>query len=121
MAGMGQTKSHPVRLAVLMLLGAIFGLLFIAMLLMAKIHGYDHGYGETPRCDLVGALVGAVSGLLVELALRIRFRRPRFTLRDLLVFLSLSCGLMALGRWCWTILGAPWLTFWEMCRRIFFD
>jgi type III secretory pathway component EscS len=76
----------------LMLVGALLGWAVLGEMFLSRFHGYDHGMGfaETERCCFAGAVVGAFTGLLTELAMRvIKDRTRRYSVRDLIVFVTL--------------------------------
>ena len=105
MGGMG-TRSHPIRIAVLMLLGAYVGSSGLSVaLLLPTIYGYDHGQGEGRRCFVIGAVVGTALGLMAEWSIRRLTRMPtspsrfRFSLRTLFVVVTVVA--VALGWLAW--------------------
>jgi hypothetical protein len=44
--------------------GGFFGLGCLGALILALVHGYDHGFGEAAKSDLTGAIIGACIGAL---------------------------------------------------------
>jgi hypothetical protein len=69
-----------------MLIGAGIGFLFLSPFLLEFQYGYDHGFGETAKCNLVSAIVGASGGFVLDLSLRSERRVDlRFNTRELLL------------------------------------
>ena len=60
-----------IRTAILMLVGAALGFLFLTAGFVVQGYGYDHGFGETERCAIAATVSGALVGLLVEVMLRL--------------------------------------------------
>lgn len=67
---MKPVKDHSIRLAACMLLGAFLGVALISHILMSFLYGYDHGYGESARCNIWGAVIGCGLGLFLEYLIR---------------------------------------------------
>jgi len=57
--------------------GGLAGCLCLPDLLVAAIHGYDHGFGETEQCMVAGAAIGAIVGGIVASTLLKRNRGER--------------------------------------------
>jgi hypothetical protein len=57
--------------------GAFVGLVIVAPTILRVRYGYDHGYGEGARSNLMGTSLGVAAGLLIELAIRIVSGRGR--------------------------------------------
>jgi len=55
-------------------LGAVPGLGCLSPMILSSRYGYDHGFGETARSDIVGGIIGAVCGAFV--ASMISHKRP---------------------------------------------
>lgn len=86
------------RLAILMIIGAFVGWGILTEVFLRRFHGYDHGHGETARCMLAAAIVGAFCGLATELALRSLKSPPRhFSIRDLAMLTTLVALILGIS------------------------
>ena len=54
--------------------GGFIGLTCLGTAILGCIHGYDHGFGETAKSNIIGAVIGAVIGAL--LAWKFLDRKP---------------------------------------------
>jgi hypothetical protein len=107
MSGMDEPRPPLIKLICLiafMCLGALFGIAILGEWFLEVTAGYDHGQGESARCNLVGAVLGALGGVCLELALRL-FEKPlpqvekpklQFSLRTLLVATTLTAAMLGL-------------------------
>jgi hypothetical protein len=80
------------RLIGLMLLSATLGWIVLGDVFLSQFHGYDHGLGlaEAERCGFAGAVVGAFTGLSIDLMMRaFNNRTRRYSVRDLIIFVTL--------------------------------
>jgi hypothetical protein len=69
-----ETKSYPVRIALLMLVGAGAGYSIVGEALFQYYCGYSHYPGEGALYRGVGTTIGVAGGLLIELLLRFTAR-----------------------------------------------
>jgi hypothetical protein len=54
-----------VIVSVLTALGAFVGLTCLGAAILGGFYGYDHGFGETAKSDIGGAVIGAVVGAVL--------------------------------------------------------
>ena len=70
-----RTRAATITTAVGTSLGASFGFAFLSPAILSSVYLYDHGFGESVRCDAIGSFTGALVGFV--LASIINFRRPK--------------------------------------------
>jgi hypothetical protein len=58
---------RPLKLFAMMSVTAVFGWACGVAVLVPGVYQYDHGYGETEKCGLAGAIIGALFGLVAYL------------------------------------------------------
>jgi hypothetical protein len=83
-------------LVVFMLLGAAIGAATIGEWLLEATVGYDHGDGKSIIYTLVGAVSGALVGVLAELALQ-QCEGPKFQFRIHFLFTVMTLLSIILG------------------------
>ncbi|MGC3967170.1 MAG: hypothetical protein QM775_07305 [Pirellulales bacterium] len=64
-------RSHPVRLAVLLLVGAALGWELGGMIIFRSVYGYDHGQGEGVWCRPAGLAIGLIFAAATEILARV--------------------------------------------------
>ncbi len=70
-----RTRAAAITTAVGASLGALFGFSFLSPAILSAVYLYDHGHGESVRCDAIGSITGTLVGIV--LAAIINSRRPK--------------------------------------------
>ncbi len=58
------------------IIGGFFGASCLGQMILTSQYGYDHGFGETIECEIIGGIIGVVVGSLSFSLLLIRRRKP---------------------------------------------
>jgi hypothetical protein len=60
--GMWKAIERIIFIAVGTAIGGFFGLTCLGDVILIEFHGYDHGFGDTAKSELTGAIIGACMG-----------------------------------------------------------
>jgi hypothetical protein len=62
--GMQDDIQRLVFVALATIAGGFIGVTCLGDLILGFFHGYDHGFGETAKSNIIGAVIGAATGAI---------------------------------------------------------